>query len=124
MWMWGAALLVGLYTTLVLESLWNWFAVPSLHAPELSYWAVYGLQLMIGLLSQGSALSEIEQKTQELLLTVLDFCIPEDRMEEARQAIEHQEQSAWVTAGFSILHRVAGNTLTLAIGFSVHALFL
>jgi len=23
-WMWGAALLVGLYTTFVLESFWNW----------------------------------------------------------------------------------------------------
>jgi len=27
---WGIAFIVGFYTTFVLQSLWNWFAVPAL----------------------------------------------------------------------------------------------
>jgi hypothetical protein len=46
----AVALVVGLYTTLVVQSLWNWFAVKALNAPRVSYWEMYGLKTMLSLL--------------------------------------------------------------------------
>jgi hypothetical protein len=38
-------LVAHLFTTFVLTVLWNWFAVPALHASEISFWLMYGLVL-------------------------------------------------------------------------------
>jgi hypothetical protein len=40
-------LLMGLYMTIVLQTLWNWFAVNALHVPEIGFWAAYGLFLLV-----------------------------------------------------------------------------
>ena len=41
---------VNLYTTFVLQSLWNWFAVEALNAPHVSYWVMYGLVMIANLM--------------------------------------------------------------------------
>ena len=48
---WVISTLVGFYTVFVLMQLWNWFAVPLLHVPEASYWLIYGLNMLFGLMT-------------------------------------------------------------------------
>jgi len=38
-------LISSLFTTFVLQNLWNWFAIPALHASEISFWVMYGLRI-------------------------------------------------------------------------------
>ena len=42
------AIPIGLFTTWARLKLWEWFAVPYLHLPDLSFWTMYGLTVLIG----------------------------------------------------------------------------
>jgi len=75
--MWGIAIVVGLYTTFVLQMLWNWFAVDALRAPEISYWTVYGLLLLIRLIFEKPTL-ESDEKFKRLAILV-EACVPQEK---------------------------------------------
>ena len=47
MWLFGRV--AGLYCALVLQHLWNWFAVGPVGLQPISYWAMYGLLMLIAL---------------------------------------------------------------------------
>jgi len=48
---WTASTLVGFYSVFVLMEVWNWFAVPLLHVSEASYWLIYGVSMLFGLMT-------------------------------------------------------------------------
>jgi hypothetical protein len=48
---WTVSTLVGFYTVFVVMQLWNWFVVPLLNAPTASYWLIYGMSMLFGLLT-------------------------------------------------------------------------
>jgi hypothetical protein len=85
--------LSGLYTAFVLKNLWNWFATEALHLPEISFWVMYGLVLIIGMFRANYDDGDIEQKnTFKAMAIAVDACVPEDRREWAREQLEDQQK--------------------------------
>jgi hypothetical protein len=85
---WGISTLVGFYTVFVLTQLWNWFAVPLLHVPEASYWLIYGLNMLFGLMTGiGEQENPADARRWSTLFIVLDTCVPEHKMEDLKEAV-------------------------------------
>jgi len=52
-------------------TLWNWFAVPYLHAPAVPYWAVVGLGVLVNTFSQSSSPNGYKPKASETFSMIL-----------------------------------------------------
>ena len=90
-WFGGISLLVGFYTTLVLQNLWNWFAVPALHVSAISCWLMFGLNMILGLMFEGSETGEADRRWK-VPLTILDACVPEEKQVELRESLKHETE--------------------------------
>lgn len=115
--------LVGLYRTFVLQRLWNWFAAEALNLPVISFWVMYGLTLIIGILT-----TNYDDKQQErnfkILWIILDACVPDDKKESLREELDEMGQNIWVEVGFMVVGGILGLTLALALGWAVHTFLL
>ncbi|PYU66766.1 MAG: hypothetical protein DMG52_35500 [Acidobacteria bacterium] len=89
---WVVSTLVGFYSVFVLMQVWNWFAIPLLHVQEPSYWLIYGLNMLFG------------------LMTAVGEQVPSET------------EGIWSDVGLMIFGRVVSRSLTLGIGFLVHLL--
>jgi hypothetical protein len=120
---WTVSTLVGFYSVFVLMQLWNWFAVALLHVPEASYWLIFGLNMLFGLMT---GVDEQDNPAHErrwnALFTILDACVPEQKMEEVKEEIRSQTEGIWLDLGLTIFGRVLSRSLTLGLGFVVHLL--
>ncbi len=115
-------IVIALFTAFVLQNLWNWFAVPTLHVPTVSFWAMYGFALLIGLF-QGDSRSndQIDNKRWEAVFYALDFCLTAEQREELQDFIKCQlEGVVWANGVSLVLGKITGNALTLAVGWGVH----
>src|ERR1700681_3164909 len=86
----GISVVVNFYTTFVVRSLWNWFAVPSFSVPQISYWTTYGLVLLIRLLFDKNT----TYKDQEIfgrLGMMIDACVPEEKREELTEQLLEED---------------------------------
>ena len=118
---WGIALAVGFYTTFVLQSLWNWFAVPVLHVASVGYWAMFGLNILFGVIFGGNKSRE-DHFRWEGVLKMLDACVPEEKRVDVQEALKQEaETGIWIDAGSMVFGQVVGNTLTLGIGWAIHS---
>ena len=48
------SILVGFYSVFIRTEMWNWFAEPLLHVSESSYWLMYGVSMLFGLMTGAS----------------------------------------------------------------------
>jgi hypothetical protein len=112
------SMLIHLYTTFVLQHLWNWFVVNALHAPEISYWVMYGIVLMLQLVFYRSTFED-EQRWNWLEI-VLTRCVPDERREEVSDELDRFKEQLTLQVGLMIFSVALGNTITLAIGWGVH----
>ncbi len=115
---WGIAIVVGFYTTFVLQALWNWFAVQAFGAPHISYWMAYGFVLTLRLI-----LDEPPFEKQEIygrLEHLINACIPEEKREVLNEELLEEGKEFPARLGGAIFGQVVGLTLTLAIGWAVH----
>ncbi len=120
---WGTSTLVGFYTIFVLMQLWNWFAVPLLHVPEASYWLIYGLSMVFGLLTGATGQDNpAHERRWNSLFLILNACVPEHKMEDVKEDVRSETESIWSDVGLLIFGRVLTNSLTLGLGFVVHLL--
>src|ERR1700730_3471176 len=88
--MWLVAIVVGFYTTFVLQTLWNWFAVEALHAPSISYWTMYGLMMLVRLVFDTKGV-EMDQRFKHLGI-LIQGCIRDDKSDEVTTATEADEK--------------------------------
>jgi hypothetical protein len=80
-----ASTLVGFYSVFVLMQLWNWFAVPLLHVSEASYWLIYGLSMLFGLMTGvGEQDNPAHERRWNALFLILNACVPEQKMEDVK----------------------------------------
>jgi hypothetical protein len=115
--------LISLYTTFVLKNLWNWFATEALHLPEIPFWVMFGLVLMIGMFTAKP--EDIEQKyTFKAFGAALDACVPSDQKDWVREQFEEQQQGIWVEIALMPIIRILGATFTLGVGWAVHTFLL
>ena len=115
--------LMSLYTTFVLMNLWNWFAIEALHLPEISFWVMFGLVLMIGMFTATSTNKEQEYSFKALSIAI-DACIPEDKRQSVNEELKQNQEGIWVDLFFTVISRVAGATFTLVLGWVVHTFFV
>jgi hypothetical protein len=120
----GLSLVVWLYTTFVLTMLWDWFVTPAFHVGEIGYWNMYGLVLVIRLLSPTSEAVPIVAEKWEHAMKMLEACLPEDKRGEIMGAIEKDKLS---TSGQLLVANaigLVGSTVSLVIGWVVHTVFM
>jgi hypothetical protein len=115
--------LIGLYRTFVLQNLWNWFATEALHLPVISFWVMYGLVLIIGILT-----ADYSDKQQEHAFKtfgiLLDACVPDDKKEWVREQLDDVQENIWVDVGFMVFGGILDVTVALVLGWAVHAFLL
>lgn len=120
---WTVSTLVGFYSVFVLMQVWNWFAVPLLHVSEASYWLMYGVNLLFGLLFVGpDRENPVHERRWNALFIVLDACVPEHKMREVKEQVRSETQGMWADLGWIIFGKVLSGSLTLGLGFLVHLL--
>jgi len=120
---WTVSTLVGFYSVFVLMQVWNWFAVPLLHVQEASYWLIYGLNMLFGLMTGvGEQDNPAHERRWNALFILLNACVPEQKMENVKEEVRSETESIWSDVGLMIFGRVLSRSLTLRLGFVVHLL--
>ena len=126
LWVLGIGFIVGFYTTFVLQCLWNWFAVPALQVPRISYWLMFGLNNLISLLFERSEASEeirenVRNKQWVISMAVLDACVPDEKQSEVQKDIkQYTDDGIWGTVVTTIFRQLAVNTIALGVGWAIH----
>jgi hypothetical protein len=92
-----------------------------LHVPEASYWLIYGLSMLFGLMTEKLD-SPAHERRWNALFIILNACVPEQKMEDVKEEVRSETESIWSDVGLMIFGRVRTNSLTLGIGFAVHLL--
>jgi len=112
------AIAVMLYRTFVLQTLWNWFAVPALHLQPVSYWLMYGLILLVYIFTHRDE-GSTDQKWGRLF-RILGLCVPESQQGSAFAIVQEQEDNSWFQLGKVIAGQFFGDTQGLVFGWVVH----
>jgi hypothetical protein len=116
--MWVIVIVVGFYTTFVLQVLWNWFAVEALLAPLISYWAMYGL-LMLAHLVFDKPSFESDEKLKRLAI-MANASVPNENRREVDDALKAEEDNMGWKLGSLILSQAVTNTFALVLGWVIH----
>jgi hypothetical protein len=120
---WSASTLVGFNSVFVVMEVWNWFAVPLLHVSEASYWLMYGVSMLFGLLiGAGEQENPVHERRWKALFIALDACLPEHKTKEVREEVRLETEGIWTDISTMIFGRVVSRSLTLGLGFVVHLL--
>ncbi|HTQ61141.1 MAG TPA: hypothetical protein VMI32_13005 [Candidatus Solibacter sp.] len=114
----GIGVIVNFYITFVVKSLWNWFAVPSLNAPQISYWTTYGLVLLIRLLADRNDFKELEVSNR--LSMMIDACVPEEKRTELTERLVAEDKGLAGRLGGGVIGEALGVSFTLMLGWAVH----
>ena len=107
---------IGLYVAFVAQCFWNWFVVPALRLPEISFLHMLGLWWMIALLIRSSA--ERQMRFLVFLLGVIGLCVPPERTRELEELMDFRSLEELLNGLWQIIRL----TLTLALGFGLHLL--
>lgn len=118
---WVIGSVVSLYTTFVIQNLWNWFATSALHVSGISFWGMYGLVLLVGLFTDTYSKDFIEEWRWKFMSTVLEACVPDHKKEAIEEQQKQQMEGIWMDAGLHVFGRLAANTFVFGLGFAVHA---
>ncbi len=110
---------VALYTTFVIQNLWNWYATSALHVAEVPFWGMYGLVLLIGLF-RGKNPDVIAEKRWKDTIIALDACIPDVKRQAVNKQIEELTQGFLLEQGMHVFEVLIGNTFVLVLGYGVH----
>jgi hypothetical protein len=106
------AFAVGFYTTFVLQNLWNWFVVPSINVPDISYWQMYGFNLLV--------ITFIEPDLFHM--QVLHASLPEEKQ---RTIEEITGERLWTeVVGPLLFYKLLNRTATLATGWAIHVFLM
>ena len=119
---WLIGSILSLYTTFVIMNLWDWFASPAFHVPEISFWLTFGLVLLVGLFEKGDAVAEV---SVESIMAAVIATVPQERRAEVEAEVseylkEKMGVDVWLKGGAAAFGRFAVNSLVLGLGFAVH----
>src|SRR5215469_5975666 len=110
----GISITVGLFTAFVLTVLWGWFVVPAFNVAPVSFWVMYGLTLIIGLLQTDGNNIEAEHQ-HKVVAVMLDACDPAERREEVSEQLTEFGDQIWYEVGRKLFGKAAGIAFTLAV---------
>lgn len=112
-------LLVGLYKAFVLTHLWNWFVSPVFHISSISLFQTVGLFFIVAVCTEHDAFGH--EYWSKRTLSVLDFCIPEDKKDQAKRLLADNEEESWRELGMFRFNELAATTTALVLGYGIHA---
>jgi hypothetical protein len=115
------ALLVGVFRAFILLNLWNWFVTAVFHVSEISFLQVLGLSLAIQLFTGDGDKTE-ENMRWGIAMRTLELCVPEEKMQDFKQAMKEMEEGIWREMGVMIFSQFFGNAIVLGFGFVIHLL--
>jgi hypothetical protein len=116
--LWIFGMVSGLYTAFVLQSLWNWFVAPTLNVTQISYWQMYGFNMLLQMVLARSDF--VENDHWNRTATMLHACVKAERREDVDEELRGENESVWSKAGTDVFGKLVGNTVTLLIGFAIH----
>ncbi len=110
---------VTFYLTLVLQILWNWFVITAFHLDEIGYWNMYGLVLLISVVSVRTLETSPAQQWLETKM-LLEACVPEGTRAETLRAIEKAKMSDGTQNALTDGLKLFMATVALFFGWVVH----
>jgi hypothetical protein len=123
-WLTLTVLMAGYYA-FALMLMWNWFVAQGLHLPELSFVEALGIIWTISLLrGTPSEASPVSSKRWELLFSVLDHCVPENKIEAVRELIKESTEGVWAELIGGAFGQAFGTTVILGLGWTAHTFFM
>lgn len=111
-------LAIGLFRTFVMLKLWNWFISTNFNLPELSFWTMFGIQLLISFFTERNEFAE--ERRFERLGIVLNACIPDHLRDSVHEELANQGDT-WTELATGLFGRSFGYATTLLVGGIVHA---
>jgi hypothetical protein len=118
-WLFLGGWVSSVYSAFVAMAMWNWFATRILHVSDVSFFEMLGFVWLIRLLTFSD---EANQHQWAHLWAVIEHLVPDEKREgvmKIRGEFEDSKTLLW----FPVTH-IIGNTVTLALGFIVHAFLL
>jgi hypothetical protein len=112
---------IGLYRAFVLQNMWGWFVVSAFHVQEISYWVAYGLILLQWFLFDDAGEESVNGHRWRVLSIVTDACIPDEKKIVVDGLLKQHMSAMWIDLVGSMFGNLAANTVTLAIGWGIHA---
>ena len=121
-WFTIVALVLSLYATFVLQQLWDWFLVPVLNVGPISFWAMFGLELLVKLATEPRDIGD-KFDIWERGVKLLEVCVPDGRLQTFRALAKgDMDEDAWWRVGVTSFQSAFYYSFTLAIGWFVHLL--
>jgi hypothetical protein len=120
----AVGILVGAYKAFVLMLMWNWFVSPVFHTESISFWQVLGLLWLVQLFVGDTGENPAQTLRWESLFLIVNASVPEDRNEDLQEELRQQTEGVWLQMGLHIFGQLAGYTVTLALGWLVHTVFV
>ncbi len=114
------ALLVGAFRAFVLMYLWDWFVTEVFHVSHISFLQVYGLSLVIQLFTGNS--KDPERLQWNWLMKTLEYCVPEDRKDALKRALNDLESGMSLELAMMIFSEFLSTIGILVVGFVIHIL--
>jgi hypothetical protein len=99
--------------------MWNWFAVPALHVPSVSFLAMVGLVWLIDLLIDRTDTDEFRWKAVD---AVIDVCVPDHKRQQLMDTLKQLEDDVWIDIATNVFAKLVANTSILVLGFGLHVL--
>jgi len=85
-----------------------------LHVQEASYWLIYGLSMLFGLMTgAGEQDNPADERRWNALFIILDACVPEQKMPDVKEDVRSETEGIWSDLGVMIFGRVLSRSLTL-----------
>jgi hypothetical protein len=112
-------LLLRLYKAFALMYLWTWFVAPIFHISDITYLEALGLLLVIAIC--GSPVdTNANQQSSRVIITVLDFCIPDEKMDGVKRAMEEMSNGVWLQLALMFFDDAVATSLLLVLGWGIH----
>lgn len=121
-----AQVVAGLFIPLVLQYLWNWFAVPALTLNEMLYWQMFGIFLFVRVLLFKADDPRIDHNWQKTLtvLALIQSSLPMKHQEIAKDKIKEINDNSWQLWVNKPFTEVLLGVCALALGWIVHVFLI
>jgi hypothetical protein len=101
-----------------LQSLWNWFLATTLNVTRISYWPMFGFNMLLQTVLERDTFSKEERWGR--MMTMIDACVPVDKKDQVDEKLK-EEHGALLTAGVEVFGTIVRNSLALLVGWADHA---
>lgn len=112
-------LFISLFSAFVAMNYWNWFVVDVLNVSEITFIQMLWIIWFIGIFSYNQEANDYKWKT---LFSIIEYCIPKENIEIAKEVIEEQNNNIRQDALIWAFWKFIGLSISLLIWFLLYSL--